>query len=1213
MRTVHVAVARRQSLQRPFLLLLFVLLSWFAAPHAHAVDCPSKYIAAGAYPADPACPLKASTADFGGMGGYVCGDPGEIASYCSGPSAGATVEPVSPDESVVIDGDGVDGNAGGAGGCGGGDATAGCGSSTSGGDPVRLYTGQFHLVAHDLHVADPAGALDLARVYRSSAYDTSGRPMAGAFGIGATFNYDSYLTVAAADANGARQRIDMYLPGGIRVPFTLRAGTSTTWDDLTSPGDYYRASITGSGTTKVLTLRDGRVRQFTMIAGLYRLTRVQDRNGNTVVIARDSRTGAVTGITSPGGRALAFTSITGSRGTPLVSRVTDPLNRQVAYQYDSQDRLTQMTDAGGGVWKYGWDTKSRLVSVTDPEGNPQVVNTYDDSDRVVAQTLADGSTFAMAYTVSGGKVTQTEVTDRRGSVRRLEFDANGRVVRNTYPAGQPIQQVQTFTYDANGRTTNLASMDRQYTYGYDANGNRISEADQSGTLVTRSFDSYSQLLTEAQAGDAQRGVSTVYTYDAKGNLLTATDRAGNRTTFTNDSQGRPLTVTDALRGVTKYAYAGPDLASVTDPLNRTTQFTTDAAGRVTAVQDPLGNTTRRTLDALDRTTDVTDALGGVTRFTWDRNGHLLAGADPKGVTTRYTYNAIGRPVSKSDPLGHSETYTWNSAGQLATVTDRKGQVRTYIYDAAGQLAAVYFSSSAGAKPNRSWSYGRDASGRLQLGTDAGDGQAPTATYRYYDSVTGYLDGWFDHASQQGTVWLRYAPDSRDLSRMEMSDATVDYSRDAEHRVTQIQYQLNHDVRTFSYGYDALGRRSHATLANGITADYAWDAASQLTGITYRRADGSVLGELTYGYDAAGRRTRAGGSLAKVDLPQAVSDAQYNGANQLTRWAGMAYTYDLNGSLASDGANQYSWNAQGLLGQISGAVTASFSYDMSGRRRDQTVNGHRIQSFWIGDELSFTIPDNDWSRRIRVFSPYPEGGLDELTYRRVGDDAGGDRYVLRDANNNVIALTDANQQSQTQYRYQPYGVTTLAGAADVNSQQYTGRENDGTGVYYYRNRYYSPQTGRFISEDPTGWASGQTNAYAYVNGNPVQLSDPFGLQGVPFPYTPVPGAVPGGGGQDVPPGVAKPWGPRGLNDWWNNTFGPIFSRPDGAIDAIRGAKDWGRKNGVNPNEAVDRFHDIKKGNRNRPGSKAKDDCSVNPDTGEVFDGTGEHIGDLGDGH
>jgi YD repeat-containing protein len=707
-----------QSLQRPLLLLVFVLLSWFVAPRAHAVvDCSSKYSAAGVYPADPTCPLKASAVDFGGMGGYVCGDPVQIASYCSGPSAGATVDPISPDDTLVQDGDGVDGNPDSAGSCGGADA--GCGSSTSGGDPVRLNTGQFHLVAHDLHVADTI-SLDLARVYRSSAYDTSGRPMAGAFGVGATFNYDSYLMVAAADANGARQLVELYLPSGIRVPFTLRAGTRTIWDNLTSPGDYYRATLTSSGSTQLLTLRDGRTRQFTMIASIYRLTRLQDRNGNAVAIARDSTTGAVTSITSPGGRALKFTSVTGSRGSPLVSRVTDPLNRQVVYQYDSQDRRVQVTDAGGGVWKHGWDTKSRLVSVTDPEGNQQVANTYDGSDRVVAQTLADGSTFAIAYTATGSKITQTDVTDRRGSIRSLEFDANGRVVRNTYPAGQPEQQVQTFTYDANGRVTNLTAVDRQYKFGYDTNGNRITEADQSGTLVSRTFDSYSQLLTEAQAGDPQRGVSTVYTYDAKGNLLSVTDRLGNRTTFTNDNQGRPLTVTDALKGVTKYAWNGPDLASITDPLNRATQFTTDAVGRVTAVQDPLGNTTRRTVDALDRTTDVTDALGGVTRFTWDRNGHLLSQADPKGVTVRYAYNVIGRPVSKTDPLGHRETYTWNSAGQIATLTDRKGQLTTYRYDAAGQLKSTYFNpdGNPNARPSRSWEAGRDAFGRLQQTSDS---------------------------------------------------------------------------------------------------------------------------------------------------------------------------------------------------------------------------------------------------------------------------------------------------------------------------------------------------------------------------------------------------------------------------------------------------------------------------------------------------------------
>ena len=62
------------------------------------------------------------------------------------------------------------------------------------------------------------------------------------------------------------------------------------------------------------------------------------------------------------------------------------------------------------------------------------------------------------------------------------------------------------------------------------------------------------------------------------------------------------------------------------------------------------------------------------------------------------------------------------------------------------------------------------------------------------------------------------------------------------------------------------------------------------------------------------------------------------------------------------------------------------------------------------------------------------------------------------------------------------------------------------LYYLRGRYYDPSTARFISEDPVGWASGQTNAYAYVGGNPVQFSDPSGLQafGFPVPVGPMPG-------------------------------------------------------------------------------------------------------------
>jgi len=308
-------------------------------------------------------------------------------------------------------------------------------------------------------------------------------------------------------------------------------------------------------------------------------------------------------------------------------------------------------------------------------------------------------------------------------------------------------------------------------------------------------------------------------------------------------------------------------------------------------------------------------------------------------------------------------------------------------------------------------YEKSSTGNLSGTQDffpAADGrnQKEVDTVFYYDAVTGKLVRTFDSPTIQGIWTYRYAADTREVAGIDMDRATVSYTRDAEHRVTQIQYQVNdEDVRTLGYSYDALGRLTQATFANGIAAIYAWDAASQLTGITYKRADGSVLGDLTYGYDLAGRRIKAGGSLAKVSLPQAVGDAQYNAANQLTRWAGKTFSYDLNGNVVSDGTNQYSWNEQGLL----------------------------------------------------RFSTYPTSSADELTFRRIGDDSSQDRYVLRDGNNNVIALADAQQQSQTLYSYEPYGTTMQTGLADPNPQQYTGRENDGTGLYYYRNRYYSPQT------------------------------------------------------------------------------------------------------------------------------------------------------------
>ena len=100
--------------------------------------------------------------------------------------------------------------------------------------------------------------------------------------------------------------------------------------------------------------------------------------------------------------------------------------------------------------------------------------------------------------------------------------------------------------------------------------------------------------------------------------------------------------------------------------------------------------------------------------------------------------------------------------------------------------------------------------------------------------------------------------------------------------------------------------------------------------------------------------------------------------------------------------------------------------------------------------------------------------------------------LTDMLRSTIALADSSGTLQTQYGYDPFGNATVSGAANPDPYEFTGRENDGTGLYYYRARYYSPSASRFLSEDPLGLRGG-INFYAYVANSPINRVDPTGLQ------------------------------------------------------------------------------------------------------------------------
>jgi RHS repeat-associated protein len=93
-------------------------------------------------------------------------------------------------------------------------------------------------------------------------------------------------------------------------------------------------------------------------------------------------------------------------------------------------------------------------------------------------------------------------------------------------------------------------------------------------------------------------------------------------------------------------------------------------------------------------------------------------------------------------------------------------------------------------------------------------------------------------------------------------------------------------------------------------------------------------------------------------------------------------------------------------------------------------------------------------------------VDEIFQRAEGSTT---REFLSDALGSTVALADSPGVVQTSYTYAPYGDTTASGATSNNTSDFTGRENDADGLYYYRARYYHPVFSRFVSEDPSASA------------------------------------------------------------------------------------------------------------------------------------------------
>jgi RHS repeat-associated protein len=164
--------------------------------------------------------------------------------------------------------------------------------------------------------------------------------------------------------------------------------------------------------------------------------------------------------------------------------------------------------------------------------------------------------------------------------------------------------------------------------------------------------------------------------------------------------------------------------------------------------------------------------------------------------------------------------------------------------------------------------------------------------------------------------------------------------------------------------------------------------------------------------------------------------------------------------------------------------ARFSYDPAGRR---------VESIEAGAAASYLYGGADVLRETRAGATlsYVQGlRIDEPL---ASDDGTALAYYHADALGSITTITDAAGAVASSRRYDPWGVVAVG--EDDTGYAFTGREwSRGASLYYYRARYYDPRGGRFIAEDPIGFAGG-LNLYAYVANNPALGTDPTGLIGI----------------------------------------------------------------------------------------------------------------------
>ena len=354
-------------------------------------------------------------------------------------------------------------------------------------------------------------------------------------------------------------------------------------------------------------------------------------------------------------------------------------------------------------------------------------------------------------------------------------------------------------------------------------------------------------------------------------------------------------------------------------------------------------------------------------------------------------------------------------------------------------------------------------------------------------------------------------------------STATYTYNALDELTDLVYtQGATTLATHGYTHDSAGRLLSMTTVDGTTT-YTNDDAGQLTGVD------SATDE-SYTYDDNGNRVSANGSTYVTGTDnQLLSDGTYRYAydaegNRTARFVDA----DADGVLDSGDTDitTYTWDYRNRLTAVStfddyadysagtSSSVVSYAYDYANRLIGRTLDADGTAG--TGD-IHETVYSYDGSQIALQFDKtYANGSASDLTatdlsHRYVWDSQAVDHlladegvadaellYALTDHQGSVrdLATYDSQNDVTTIANHRVYGaygnVQSESNSAVDCLFGYTGRLHDeATGLQNNLNRWYDASTGRWISEDPIGFAAGDANVYRYCGNGPTNYVDPRG--------------------------------------------------------------------------------------------------------------------------